>query len=123
MTYFLFFRITSPFNKRKIKESPPSKQLLHTQQQQQSQHASNIPTPKKFSFNGPNMISAFTTTAISTKMVMSGVPVYHSNANDSGSQIQQNNRLMMRSTNQNTYSGHFALSESSYSGKNIIIPL
>jgi hypothetical protein len=53
LLYLYMFRITSPFNKRKIKEINSTKQLLQQQQQQQQQqHVSNIPTPKKYFTNG-----------------------------------------------------------------------
>lgn len=56
LNIFFYFRIGSPFNKRKIKELQDNNQLLQQQQydKQQAQffsvnqhYASNIPTPKK----------------------------------------------------------------------------
>lgn len=64
----LYSRITSPFNKRKIKELNNPKQLLQQQPQlqpqpqpqpqPQQQHVSNIPTPKKYT--GSNLPHLFT---------------------------------------------------------------
>ena len=134
---FFLLRITSPFNKRKIKEISSVKQMLpatqssqqqqQQQQQSQMQHASNIPTPKKFSFNSSNMYSVFSSSNNNSKhsnantmTSPSGPLVYQSNSvNESYQQAngqaqfqQHHSRLIMRSNN----GSHFVPSESTSLG-------
>ena len=147
LIYFFFFsRITSPFNKRKIKEIPASKQLLHPQQlhqqqqqQPQNHYVSNIPTPKKFAFNGSNMMAAFNNSSHSNSNTnstnssntsnaaqsgatnsSSGLPVYHAsihhdtyqhnNGSVSQQSMQQNSsRIHMKMSN-----GHATLSSTHF---------
>jgi hypothetical protein len=135
MNFFLL-RITSPFNKRKIKEIPSVKQVLpatqtlqqqQQQQQSQMQHASNIPTPKKFSFNSSNMYSVFSSSNNNSKhsngntvTSLSGPLVYQLNsgnenyqqANGQTQSQQHHSRLIMRSNN----GSHFVQSESTSLG-------
>ena len=111
--YLFLFRLTSPFNKRKIKELHLKKDMLQPQQHQASNMpASSIPTPKK--------IASLGTTS-------SALPVYQpphtadtaANYNHSSGPSQQLKGFksnMQHQQQQQSFIAHFVSSESRNSG-------